>query len=112
MHRILLQLGKDIGDKPHKLCSFSCQSFYPVHPVYPYKTVLDIFDPIKIIFLDKTGVNIEVKAGKSGSMRSLHQFILHKKSPRAIRLDTNPASRQNIQLKTKNGDEFSEISFE
>lgn len=37
---------------------------------------------------------IEVKAGKSGTLKSLHQFIAEKSPPRALRFDLNPPSRQ------------------
>jgi predicted AAA+ superfamily ATPase len=40
---------------------------------------------------------LEVKAGKSGSLRSLHQFILAGKGKRALRLDTNSPSQQQVQ---------------
>lgn len=41
-------------------------------------------------------VPIEVKAGASGSLRSLWQFALKKKSPFAVRFDLNPISCQEI----------------
>ncbi len=55
---------------------------------------------------------IEVKAGKSGSLKSLQQFVLRKHAVRAVRFDLNPPSRQNIShlAKTKNGTE--KISYE
>lgn len=42
-------------------------------------------------------VPIEVKAGKSGSLKSLQQFILKKKSSEAIRFDLNPPGMQQIK---------------
>jgi len=39
---------------------------------------------------------IEVKSGKSGSLKSLHQFVLNKKRETAIRFDLNPPSREDI----------------
>lgn len=39
---------------------------------------------------------IEVKAGKSGTLKSLDQFILHKRLDTAVRLDLNPPSRQTV----------------
>ena len=55
---------------------------------------------------------IEVKAGKSGSLKSIQQFVLRKHVTRALRFDLNPPSRQHvIQLaRTKEGAE--EISYE
>ncbi|MFO7601271.1 MAG: ATP-binding protein [Candidatus Desulfacyla sp.] len=35
-------------------------------------------------------VPIEVKAGKSGTLKSLHQFAVRKKSPLCVRFDLNP----------------------
>lgn len=42
-------------------------------------------------------VPVEVKAGKSGALRSLHQFARHKGSDLAVRFDLNPASIQRVQ---------------
>lgn len=44
-------------------------------------------------------VPIEVKAGKSGSLKSLHQFVYEKRSRLAVRFDLNPPSRQTISVK-------------
>jgi predicted AAA+ superfamily ATPase len=50
---------------------------------------------------------IEVKAGKSGTLKSLDQFILHKGQKTALRLDLNPPSRQTVThtAKVRNGTE-------
>ena len=50
---------------------------------------------------------IEVKSGKSGSLKSLQQFILNKGTTTALRFDQNQASLQTIeqQVKTKDGSE-------
>ena len=40
---------------------------------------------------------IEVKAGKSGSLKSLHQYLLQKKGNIAFRFDLNQASKQEQQ---------------
>lgn len=49
---------------------------------------------------------IEVKAGKSGSLKSLQQFVLQKNTEFAIRFDLNEPSIQNVshttRLKTEN----------
>lgn len=42
-------------------------------------------------------VPLEVKAGASGSMKSLLRFVMEKGSPTAVRLDMNPPSLQRIQ---------------
>jgi hypothetical protein len=41
---------------------------------------------------------IEVKAGKSGTLKSLQQFILKTKVSQALRFDLNPPSRQTIKM--------------
>jgi len=38
---------------------------------------------------------VEVKAGRAGALRSLHQFVSQKKTRVAIRFDLNPPSRQH-----------------
>ncbi len=40
---------------------------------------------------------VEVKAGKSGSLKSLHQYLLQKKSKLAFRFDLNQPSRQELE---------------
>ena len=55
---------------------------------------------------------IEVKAGKSGSLRSLHQFLHQKNLTQALRIDTNMASRQKVQIKVKTGEDFKDLAFE
>ena len=45
-------------------------------------------------------VPVEVKAGSAGAMKSLHAFMHQKKLPRALRLDTNPPSAQDLDVKT------------
>lgn len=47
---------------------------------------------------------IEVKAGKSGALKSLHQFIYQKKETvSAIRFDLNKYSRQRVSVNIKEG---------
>jgi predicted AAA+ superfamily ATPase len=50
-------------------------------------------------------IPLEVKAAKSGSLKSLHQFMWNKSSPIAIRIDLNPPSKQIIEtsIRTSNG---------
>ena len=50
-------------------------------------------------------IPIEVKAGRSGSMKSLLQFAHEKRPPLAVRFDTNPPSLQTIRhtIRTANG---------
>jgi hypothetical protein len=50
-------------------------------------------------------IPVEVKAGKSGSLKSLQQFIFYKKAETAVRFDLNPPSVQNIKyvIRTRDG---------
>jgi predicted AAA+ superfamily ATPase len=50
-------------------------------------------------------VPIEVKAGKSGSLKSLQQFVFRKRVALAVRFDLNPPSVQNLKnvIRTKEG---------
>lgn len=50
---------------------------------------------------------VEVKAGKSGSLKSLDQFVLHKRVACALRFDLNPPSRQHVkhEARTRAGTE-------
>ncbi len=45
-------------------------------------------------------VPVEVKAGNAGTMKSLHTFMYNKQLPLALRLDTNPPSIQDLDVKT------------
>ena len=40
---------------------------------------------------------VEVKAGKSGSLKSLFQFVSQRNSAQALRFDLNPPSRQTVE---------------
>jgi hypothetical protein len=55
---------------------------------------------------------IEVKSGKSGSLKSIQQFVLKKGSATAIRFDTNQASLQRVTQKVKTSDGSEEVTFE
>ena len=46
---------------------------------------------------------VEVKAGASGAMKSLHQFMHDKRLPLALRLDRNPPGLQTMNLSTTQG---------
>ncbi|RKZ04085.1 AAA+ family ATPase [Candidatus Fermentibacteria bacterium] len=49
-----------------------------------------------LVQLDQSIVPVEVKAGKSGSLKSLLQFVSQKNCTRAVRFDLNPPSLQHI----------------
>lgn len=55
---------------------------------------------------------VEVKAGASGSLKSLHQFVLEKKVRQAVRFDLNPASKLTVSGQARAGQGSEEISFE
>ena len=50
-------------------------------------------------------IPIEVKAGSAGSMKSLHAFMQCKQLPLALRLDTNPPSMQDLDVRTTTGEQ-------
>jgi predicted AAA+ superfamily ATPase len=61
-------------------------------------------------------VPVEVKAGKSGSLKSLQQFMYRKGAAIAVRFDLNPPSVQNVKnvIRTKEGNrevEYALMSF-
>ena len=54
---------------------------------------------------------IEVKAGRSGTLRSLQQFAASGKSSTAVRFDTNPPSRQQVSHQVPFSGEHQQVSF-
>jgi len=54
---------------------------------------------------------IEVKAGQSGALKSLHQFVLHKKVSQAVRYDLNKPSRQMVACAASRGDRVTPVEF-
>ncbi len=54
---------------------------------------------------------IEVKAGKSGSLKSLHQFVFQKKVNLAVRFDLNPPGVQTVQHTVATADGNRTITF-
>ncbi|MDM8517814.1 hypothetical protein QUF76_16585 [Desulfobacterales bacterium HSG16] len=52
-------------------------------------------------------VPIEVKAGKKGALKSLPQFVFHKKSEIVVRFDMKPPGVQKVRhvFRTKDGSE-------
>jgi uncharacterized protein len=57
-------------------------------------------------------VPIEVKSGKSGSMRSLHQFCYEKNFKRAFRFDSNPPSVQKVNAEANDAGTFKPVSYD
>lgn len=56
-------------------------------------------------------IPIEVKAGKSGTLKSLHQFILAKGAKRAVRFDLNLPSVQQLPYQVRHGAGVQSVSF-
>jgi len=50
-------------------------------------------------------IPIEVKSSSAGSMKSLHAFMQKKQLPLAVRLDTNPPSVQDLDVRTTTGEQ-------
>ena len=65
-----------------------------------------------IISLGREVIPLEVKAGTSGSLKSLHQFMFAKNGKRALRLDANRPSSQHIQHRVLIGDRSEKVEFE
>ena len=55
---------------------------------------------------------VEVKAGASGSLKSLQQFVLEKRYPRALRFDLNKPSTAVVRAKARTGESVKEVEFE
>lgn len=54
---------------------------------------------------------VEVKAGRSGTLRSLQQFAASGKSLKAVRFDTNPPNRQRAGYQVPVGGQLQEVTF-
>ena len=54
---------------------------------------------------------IEVKAGASGGLKSLHQFASEKGLPLAVRFDASPPSAQLVQTRVQRSGMQSEVSY-
>jgi len=56
-------------------------------------------------------IPVEVKAGASGALKSLHQFMALKTPPLAFRLDINPPSRQTVAVAIVIGKESRRVAY-
>lgn len=65
-----------------------------------------------VIALNGRIVPIEVKAGASGSLRSLMQFMAEKQLRQAIRFDASPPSIQEVVATIRRGNGTEEVRFE
>jgi predicted AAA+ superfamily ATPase len=57
-------------------------------------------------------VPIEVKAGATGSLKSLHQFVGEKNAPVAIRFDASLPSEQIIDARIRKGAKMLDVSYQ
>lgn len=50
-------------------------------------------------------IPLEVKAGRAGALKSLHQFMAEKHAPLAVRFDASPANVQDVdtEVRSKHG---------
>jgi predicted AAA+ superfamily ATPase len=55
---------------------------------------------------------VEVKAGKSGSLKSLDQFVLRKRVKQALRFDLNPPSRQAVTHRARTQTGMEAVTYE
>ena len=55
---------------------------------------------------------VEVKAGASGTLKSLQQFVLEKGCEQAVRFDLNPPSRMMVDAKARSGNAVKDVRFE
>jgi predicted AAA+ superfamily ATPase len=68
-----------------------------------------------VIAVDGRIYPVEVKAGKSGSLKSLHQYVFEKQGQIAFRFDLNPPSSQQLSPALRIGgskDETAHVHFE
>ncbi len=64
-----------------------------------------------VISLGPRILPIEVKSGASGSLKSIHQFVLNKNCKHAIRFDLNPPAKQAIEVKVMRGARVKSVEF-
>lgn len=64
-----------------------------------------------VIAIGNRIIPIEVKAGKSGSLKSLHQFMHQRKIPLALRFDLNPPSCQEVAHTIITAEGSAEVNF-
>ena len=55
---------------------------------------------------------VEIKAGASGTLKSLQQFVLEKGCEQAVRFDMNQPSRMLVGAKARSGNAVKNVRFE
>ena len=56
-------------------------------------------------------VPVEVKAGRAGALRSLHQFVAEKRPPLAVRFDAAPPSAQNVDAEVMSNGKSQRVRY-
>ena len=56
-------------------------------------------------------VPVEVKAGTSGALKSLHRFVAEKGAPLAVRFDLQPPSLHKMEYAVKLRDQTEKVTF-
>ena len=56
-----------------------------------------------LVEVDNRIVPVEINSGAAGAMKSLHQFMYEKALPVAVRLDRNPPTLQDVDVRTTQG---------
>lgn len=64
-----------------------------------------------VVALSGQIVPIEIKAGKNGSMKSLHQFMGEKGSPMAVRFDASLPSVSTVETTIRNGQKTKAVKY-
>ncbi|MGI9292797.1 MAG: ATP-binding protein [Pseudomonadales bacterium] len=65
-----------------------------------------------VLALNGQIIPIEIKAGASGSLKSLHQFVGEKDAPLALRFDTRLPSRQSINTTIRRGEKTVAVDYQ
>lgn len=65
-----------------------------------------------VLALDGQVIPIEVKAGATGSLKSLHQFVGEKVVPLAVRFDTGLPTKQAINTRIRRGDKAHDVQYQ
>ena len=55
---------------------------------------------------------IEVKAGKAGALKSLHQFVAERQAPVAVRFDANPPALQRVQAEVRRRSGVKQVNYQ
>jgi predicted AAA+ superfamily ATPase len=93
--------------------AYPASSMDQPHPVYWIRESRAVNAEVDYVISNGQNIYpIEVKAGKSGRLRSLQQFCAIKKSPVAVRFDLNQPSRQQITHQVIIGKDNKSVTFE